>query len=315
MAKPKGYKRLLVFCLLVFTLCADTSFARRCGSRCGPSACRGGRGGSFYPFHSRFQFPLILIGFPYDYQYYDYNRYYSRYDNFPHTTGSRYDNFPYPSNYDNYQSRYDNFPYSSQAQSSPPQGNTYNYYTYNYYGGSEGSAAQYESPVYQRQLPQKTEVGIFYENGVTAFKNGNYAEAAKNFQRAIRPVNKFMPLAYTQALFADENYAQATEQLRLAIDKFSSENDSILFPGFLYPSNQILLTQIEKLRGQAGFDSDLQLLIGYQLFGVKKMDEAVKFLSKAKLNPVNKPAATKLLLMIEKTKTTTNRSQTLAYKT
>jgi tetratricopeptide (TPR) repeat protein len=304
MAKSKGYKRLLVFCLLVFILCDGTSFASRGVGRCGPPA--GWRGTSFTSRGvsrygpsvgwgvTRFQPYPIIIGFPYDYQYYDYDRYYNRYD-----VLGRYD-ILYP---------------SSQVQALSPQGNIYNYCTYNYFGGTEDSAAQNNPPAYQRQPPQKTEVGIFYGDGVTAFKNGNYAEAAKNFQRALRQANKFMPLAYTQALFADENYAQATKQLRLALDKLSPENDSILFPKFLYPSDQILLTQIEKLREQAGSDSDLQLLVGYQLFGVKKMDEAVEFLNKAKSNSVNELAATKLLLMIEKTKTTTNRSQTPAYKT
>jgi hypothetical protein len=382
MAKPKGYKRLLVFCLLVFTLCADASFAgksvgrcgppagrgardvsrcgppagwgardasrcgppagwgardvSRCGppagwgardvSRCGPPAGRGARDVSrcgppagwgvrdvsrcgpsagwgvrrepfcqFYPSYSRFQSQPVLIDFPYIYQY-----------GVNFDTRSRYDNFPNPSNYDDYRSRYDNFPYSSQAQSSPPQGNTYNYYTYNYYGSAEGSAAQYGSTPYQRSTPQKSEVGIYYENGAVAFKDGDYAAAAENFQHAIRQANKFMPFAYTQSLFAGENYTQAIEQLRLAIGKISPENDSILFPSFLYPSNQILLTQVEKLRRQANTDSDLQLLVGYQLFGVKKMDEAVTFLNKAKSNSVNEPAATKLLLMIEKTRTATN---------
>jgi tetratricopeptide (TPR) repeat protein len=303
MANVKKYTRLSVFCLLTITLLADISVARMGG---GFLRCRGGFHHSmrffnprFGPFYSNFQGIPLIIG-PYDYQSNDYYTYHSRYDNFPNTTGSRYDNFPY----------------SSQVQSPPSQGNTYNNYTYNYtynyYGGTEGSTAQYGSSAHQRQLPQKTEVGIFYENGVTAFKNGNYAEAAKNFQCAIRPANKFMPLAYTQALFADKNYAQAIEQLRLALDKLSPEKNSILFPRFLYPNDQILLTQIDKLCELAGSDSDLQLLVGYQLFGVKKMDEAVKFLNKAKSNSVNEPAATKLLLMIEKAKTTINRSQTPA---
>jgi hypothetical protein len=361
MAKPRGCKRIFVFCLLVLILCDGTSFANRGVSKCGPPAGWGGNsftsrgvnrcgppagwggnsftsrdvsrcgppagwgGNSFTSrgvsrcgpsagwggnsFTSRgvsrcgppadrkdtsfakrdvsrcgppagwgvtcLQPQSVIIGLAYGHQYYDYSR-------------CRYSDLDLP-----------------------PQGDN----TYNYFGGTEDSAAQNDPPAYQRQLPQKTEVGIFYGDGVTAFKNGDYAEATKNFQRAIRQANKFMPFAYTQALFADENYAQATEQLRLALDKLSPENDSILFPKFLYPSDQILLTQIEKLREQAGSDSDLQLLVGYQLFGVKKMDEAVEFLNKAKSNSVNELAATKLLLMIEKTKTTTNRSQTPAYKT
>jgi hypothetical protein len=326
MAKLKEYKRLLVFCLVVFILCDGTSFARRGGGRCGPPAGRRGgsyarrgasrcgppagrRGSSFArrgrsrcgppagrrcgPSRGRAatcpQPQPIIVGLDYGYPYYDYDGYYSRYDVL----------YPPP-----------------QVQSLQAQGNTYNYCTFNYFNGTEDSATQNNPSAYhQRQLPQKTEVGIFYGDGVTAFKNGDYAEAAKNFQRAMRQANKFMPFAYVQALFADEDYAEATEQLRLALDKLSPESDRILFPIFLYPSDQILLTQIEKLREQAGSDSDLQLVVGYQLFGVKKMDEAVEFLNKAKSNSVNELAATKLLLIIEKTKTTTNRSRPPAHKT
>jgi hypothetical protein len=335
MEKSKEYKRLLIFCLVVFILCDGTSFARggggRCGlpagrrggsfarrgmSRCGPPADR--RGGSFArrgmsrcgppadrrcgsfarrginrcgPSRDRVvtcpQPQSVIIGFDYGYPY-DYDGYYSRYDVL----------YPPP-----------------QVQSLQPQGNTYNYCTFNYFNGTEDSATQNDPPAYQRQLPQKTEVGIFYGDGVTAFKNGDYAEAAKNFQRAMRQANKFMPFAYVQALFADEDYTEATEQLRLALDKLSPKSDRILFPIFLYPSDQILLTQIEKLREQACSNSDLQLVIGYQLFGVKKMDEAAEFLNKAKSNSVNELAATKLLLIIKKTKTTTNRPQPPAHKT
>ena len=256
----------------------DTSFAKRDAKRCGPSVCR--KDPSFAkravnrcaPSAGRvitcLQRQPVIIGLSYGYAYYDYSR-----------------------------CRYSDLDPPPEEQYLPPQGDN----TYNYFSGTEYSAAQNYSSTYRRQLPQKTEVGIYYGDGVAAFKDGDYAEAAKNFQRAIRPANKFMPLAYTQALFADKNYAQAAEQLRLALDRFSPENNSLLFPRFLYPSDQILLTQIEKLRGQAGSNSDLQLLVGYQLFGVKKMDEAVKFLNKAKSNSVNEPAATKLLLMIEKT--------------
>jgi hypothetical protein len=322
MRNVKEISRFLALCLLPILLLSNISLARMSGfgghhtsgfgghhmSGFGGHRISGGFHHSGRFFNSRFQ-PFygipVVIG-SYGYQSNDYYTYHSRYDNFPRTTDSRYDNFPYPSNNDNYRSRYDNLPYSSQAQSSPPQGNTYAYYTYNYYGGTESSTAKYGSTPYQRSTPQKSEVGIYYENGVAAFKNGDYSAAAENFQHATRQANKFMPFAYTQALFANGNYTQAAGQLRTAIDKLSPENDNILFPSFLYPSNQILLTQIEKLRRQTSSDSDLQLLVGYQLFGVKKMDEAVAFLNKAKLNSVNEPAATKLLLMIEKTRTATN---------
>ncbi|MGA2915683.1 MAG: hypothetical protein ABSE89_06625 [Sedimentisphaerales bacterium] len=307
MRNLKEKSRLLVLCLPAILLLNGISLA---GGHGGHHISGGFHGRSFSSRFSPFYGGIPFIIGPYSYGSNDYYTYHSRYDNFPYSTGSRYDNFPNPSSYDNYQSRYDNFPYSSQAQSPQPQGNTYNNsnntynYTYNYYGGAEGSTAQYGSVSSRSASPQKSEVGIYYENGVVAFKDGHYAAAADNFQRAIRQANKFMPLAYTQALFANGNYTGAAEQLRLAIDKYSPENDRILFPGFLYPSNLILLNQIEKLRGQADINSDLQLLVGYQLFGVKKFDDAAAYLNKAKTNPVNEPAAAKLLSMMKKAVTT-----------
>ena len=308
MQNVRKHLRLLAFGLLAIMLLGDISSAAMGGF--GGHGMRGRFGHSARFFNSSFGMPYsnfqgipIIMG---DYQSNDYYTYHSRYDNFPYTTDSRYDNSPNPA-----QSRYNTQPPQGNTYSNNNNTYTYTYNTYNYYGGDEGSAAKYGSSAYQRPTQQKSEVGIYYENGVTAFKNGDYAAAAKNFQNAIRQANKFMPLAYTQALFANGNYAPAAEQLRLAINKLSPENDKILFPSFLYPGNTVLLSQIETLRKNADTNSDFQLLVGYQLFGVKKFADAAAFLNKAKSNPINEPAATKLLLMMKKA--VTNGPLTPAY--
>lgn len=294
MRSLKKKSRLLVLCLSAILLSGGISLASgHVGHHFSGSFHYSG--GLFYrgfqPYYSIFPYPLAV--YPYYYQYGAYFDTTSRYDNFPYSTGSRYDNFG---------------PFQSQQYTPQLQSNTYNNnnntynYTYNYYGSSENSSSQYGAAS-RSPSPQKSETGIYYENAVNAFKNGDYAAAAENFKNAIRQANKFIPLAYTQALFANGNYPEAVEQLRLALDKYS-DSDSILFPSFLYPSNQILRNQIEKLRSQVNENPDLQLLIGYQLFGIKKMDDAAAYLNKAKSNPADQAAATKLLSMMKKAVTT-----------
>ena len=117
-----------------------------------------------------------------------------------------------------------------------------------------------------------------------------------------------LPFAYSQALFANEQYAEAAEVLRTALAKVSPEKEGVFYPRGLYSDDEILFEQIEHLKQKAesySFDADLQLLFGYQLLGIGEVDKAVEPLQQAGLDLGNAEAATILLNLIEKIRTNT----------
>lgn len=205
---------------------------------------------------------------------------------------------------------------------------TYNYYTYNYtddqpeatvYGSADSITpvdedtfadvrermAQEKLQAEQTEPASETEADRLFEAGVTAFEDDDYKLAADRFARvASRDEDDVvLPFAYAQALFADEQYSKAVKVLRSAIENVPSEKQGILFPRGLYSDDAVLTEQIDTLKEQVqrrSFDSDLQLLLGYQLLGVEKYDEASIYLKQVRGNFANGPSAEKLLALIEK---------------
>jgi hypothetical protein len=112
-----------------------------------------------------------------------------------------------------------------------------------------------------------------------------------------------LPFAYAQALLANEQYTEAAGVLRAALAKVTPEKEGVFYPRGLYPGDDILFEQIDRLAEKAelySFDADLQLLLGYQLLGIGKIDEAVEPLHQASQDLENAPAATVLLNLLEK---------------
>jgi tetratricopeptide (TPR) repeat protein len=112
-----------------------------------------------------------------------------------------------------------------------------------------------------------------------------------------------LPFAYAQALFAGEKYSQAAEVLRLALEKVTPEKEGVFYPRGLYPDEDILFEQIDRLAEKAdlySYDADLQFLLGYQLLGIGQVDEAVEPLQRASLDLKNSTAAAILLDLLEK---------------
>ena len=115
-----------------------------------------------------------------------------------------------------------------------------------------------------------------------------------------------LPFAYAQALFANEKYVEAAEVLRAALAKVSPEKEGVFYPRGLYAEDDILLEQIDQLAEKAdlySFDSDLQLLLGYQLLGIGEIDKAVEPLQQASRDLENTASATVLLDLLEKIRT------------
>jgi tetratricopeptide (TPR) repeat protein len=205
------------------------------------------------------------------------------------------------------------------------QGDTQNYYTYNYYGtngvatagdyGESGIDHNTFADVRERLAQQPAEgparqtlADTYFEDGVKAFEIGGYGVAAEKFAKAMElaPDDIILPFAYSQALLADGKYIGAVEVLRTALLKVTPEKEGVFYPRGLYPDEEKLFAQIDRLTEKADLDksnADLQLLLGYQLLGIGETEAAVESLQQARLDPVNSEAAKVLLELAAKLKT------------
>jgi len=209
------------------------------------------------------------------------------------------------------------------------QGDTYNYYTYNYYGIEGDGASQsicdetqeanYIEPVdhttfqdVREKLAKQsvepalqTQADIYFEEAVKVFENGDYDAAGEKLAAAMElaPEDMILPFAYSQALFANEQYSEAAEVLREALSKATPDEQGIFYPRGLYPDDDVLVEQIERLIEKlelSPFDADLQLLLGYQLLGVGEIEYAEGPLHRASEDVENADAARVLLDLLEK---------------
>jgi tetratricopeptide (TPR) repeat protein len=201
------------------------------------------------------------------------------------------------------------------------QGDTYNYYTYNYYGEEYDGTSQYmqagdaiepvdhttfadvrEKLANQAAEPNEpTLADSYFEEAVQAFEQGTYEVAVGKFADAMElaPDDMVLPFAYSQALLANGQYAEAAEVLRNALAGISLEEEKgVFYPRGLYADEETLLQQIEELTEQATLESanlDLQLLLGYQLLGIGDVDKALDPLRRAMGDARNVAAAEVLI--------------------
>ena len=192
-----------------------------------------------------------------------------------------------------------------------PAAVVYDYTTYNYYNSApvasetEVAAAPVdESVAADAPLPQ-TQADICFANAVNAFEEGLYGEAVEQFRQAIlmSPDDEVLPFTYSQALFANGDYALAAYVLREAMAKIPAETPVAYFPRGLYKEDQILLDQIASLQNAIAIEpycTDYQLLLGYQYLGLGQWDDAVIALEQAARSPLNVDVVTKLLDIAEK---------------
>jgi tetratricopeptide (TPR) repeat protein len=198
---------------------------------------------------------------------------------------------------------------------------TYNYYTYNYYNNENATAyepgqvadADIFENLAQQEPDQATLADVYFEEAVKVFEVGSYGKAVEKFARAMElaPDDMILPFAYSQALLANGQYSEAAEVLRGALAKVRPEKEGVFYPRGLYPNEDILLGQIDRLAEKAelfAFDADLQLLLGYQLLGIGEVDQAVEPLMHASKDLVNADAAAVLLELLEKIKTTNGKA-------
>jgi len=213
--------------------------------------------------------------------------------------------------------------YGYYPLASEVQGSTYNYYTYNYYDGQLSGAGESVNGIVSadentfadvrerlaqqsaEQPQEKTLADTYFENGVKAFENGDWASAADYFAKSMDLADEDMilPFAYSQALFAGERYADAAAVLKTALEKVEPEKEGVFYPRGLYQDEEKLLEQIGQLAEQAelyGFRSELQLLLGYQLLGVEQTESAKEHLQEAAETPEYAEVSELLISLLEK---------------
>jgi tetratricopeptide (TPR) repeat protein len=203
------------------------------------------------------------------------------------------------------------------------EGDTYNYYTYNYGSDTTSEVTDYTRPVdantfadvRERLAAQAAEepapetlADQYFEDAVNAFEAGDYDTAANKFAYALdlEPDDMVLPFAYVQALFANQQYAEAVEVLREALSKLPPDTEGIFYPRGLYPDDDILFEQIGQLAATAELypsDENLQLLLGYQLLGAGKLDRATGPLQQIGPDSENAAPVEKLLELLEKIRT------------
>jgi len=125
------------------------------------------------------------------------------------------------------------------------------------------------------------------------------------------PDDIVVPFAYVQALFADGQFQKAAEALREALLKSSPQEEGVFYPRGLYTDEGLLEKQIEQLSEAVDknpVDARMKLLLGYQLLGTDKLDEAAGHLEKARLNSHTNLAATLLIDVLEKNKKGQNKN-------
>jgi hypothetical protein len=196
------------------------------------------------------------------------------------------------------------------------QNTTYN--TYNYYGTGETTPSTrtivYDNPPLTQTTDvvdvidaptEESVVDICFAHGVKVFGDGNYAEAVERFRRAVQmdPEDVILPFTYSQALFANCEFALAAGVLRGAIGNIPDDELTIYYPRGLYEDEAVLEVQIQQLESAiAGepFDADYQLLLGYQYLGIGELEKARGPLLEAGRDNANQYTAGKLLELADR---------------
>ncbi|MEN8126396.1 MAG: tetratricopeptide repeat protein [Planctomycetota bacterium] len=199
--------------------------------------------------------------------------------------------------------------YGAYVITEPYQNVTYN--TYNYY--NDGASQTYYTPGGGSDSPAdepefESISDLCFAHAVELFEAQNYDDALLQFREAISlsPDDIVLPFTYSQALFANGDYAHAAGVLREAIAQIPEDELTVYYPRGLYKDETILTKQIEQLEAavdEEPFDSDYQLLLGYQYLGIGELDKAHQPLTEAARSTANVITAGKLLDLAAKLET------------
>jgi thioredoxin-like negative regulator of GroEL len=173
-------------------------------------------------------------------------------------------------------------------------------------GPDERPPKQIQQPAEQsKEAVKYVEYNRHLEDVADAFGARDYDKAARRAEQALTDEhdNPVVPFVYAQALFAAGRYSQSADVLREALTNLDTDKQQVYYPLGFYRDLTELNDQIAGLTEEAAAkpsDAELQLLLGYQLFGVARYDEALEALQKARPSYVNKEAATVLINLLDK---------------
>ena len=187
--------------------------------------------------------------------------------------------------------------------------NTYNYHNDNIqtsdYSLAGASQSDY-TPEQPLDEPEYESVAdLCFARAVELFEAENYSDAVLQLREAVllSPDDIILPFTYSQALFANGDYSHAASVLREAVAMIPEDELTVYYPRGLYKDENVLTEQIRQLESAAGkepFNSDYQLLLGYQYLGFGELDKAHQPLIEATGSAANASTAAKLLELAAK---------------
>ncbi|MHC4386340.1 MAG: tetratricopeptide repeat protein [Planctomycetota bacterium] len=252
----------------------------------------------YYPRYHRKYIYVSLGGYwP---SYYRYRRYYWYGCHPYYWYGTNVISEPYQDvNYNTYNTYNTYSTYSSETSDDGFTGSGQSYYEM-----GEPDSSKVDEPEYE------TVADLCFARAVELFEAENYADAVLQFQEAVlvSPDDIILPFTYSQALFANGDYAHAAGVLREAIAMIPEDELTVYYPRGLYKDETILTEQIEQLEAAADkepFGSDYQLLLGYQYLGIGELDKAYQPLNEAAQSVANTSTAEKLLELAAQLETET----------
>ncbi|MHC4365012.1 MAG: tetratricopeptide repeat protein [Planctomycetota bacterium] len=151
---------------------------------------------------------------------------------------------------------------------------------------------------------QQTGIDRHLDNIAEVFAAGDFDKALLLAKEAVdeEPDSAALRLLYSQTLFATEKHAYAAVVLRYALAQIQRQQQDLSYPIGFYPDESALNAQIDNLARKAKDNpdrADLQLLLGYQLLGVHKFDQAELPLQKARDDVINADAARMLIDVLQ----------------
>ena len=154
---------------------------------------------------------------------------------------------------------------------------------------------------------QQANVSRHLDNIAEVFAAGDYDKALLLAKEAVddEPDSAALRLLYSQTLFATEKHAYAAVVLRQALAQIQRQDLS--YPIGFYPNADALNAQIDNLAQKVKDNpdrADLQLLLGYQLLGVRKVDQAEQALQKARDDVINADTARVLIDVLQNARQT-----------
>jgi hypothetical protein len=200
--------------------------------------------------------------------------------------------------------------YDTYATTSQPANSDYYYDASREDFGDIRNKLRQEDVQGAEDLPaEETTADSCFSQAVDMFGQGMYEQAVFKLRVAmiLDPEDVVLPYAYIQALFASGDYegAAATLQTTLRNMPAEKEKQTVYYPRGLYADEKLLNAQIDRFAVTAASkpdDAAYKLLLGYQLLGSGRLDEAITPLHQSLEAEVDNSPSMILIDLLEKIK-------------